>query len=73
VVESRQAGLAIYARSVVLITDTALRVLTATQLQAPVAHEIGHEYVWDEFEARARRPTMLASVNWNWCATASPY
>jgi hypothetical protein len=50
VVESPQARLAIYARLVVLVTDTALRLLTAGQLQALVAHEIGHEYVWEEYE-----------------------
>ena len=55
VVESRQARVAIYARSVVLITETALRVLSPTQLQALVAHEIGHEYVWDEFEEARKR------------------
>ena len=55
VVESRQTRVAIYARSVVLITETALRVLSPTQLQALVAHEIGHEYVWDEFEEARKK------------------
>ncbi len=55
VVESRQARVAIYARSVVLITETALGVLSATQLQALVAHEIGHEYVWNEFEEARKK------------------
>ena len=56
VIEARQARVAIYARSVVLVTETALRVLSASQLQAMVAHEVGHEYVWDEFEeARTKR------------------
>ena len=55
VVESRQARTAIYARSVVLISETALRVLSPTQLQAMVAHEIGHEYVWDEFEEARKK------------------
>lgn len=55
VVDSGQARLGIYARSVVLITGTALRVLSPTQLQALVAHEIGHEYVWDEFEEARKR------------------
>ena len=50
VVESPQARIAIHARFVVLITDTALRLLTPSQLQALVAHEIGHEYVWEEYE-----------------------
>jgi predicted Zn-dependent protease len=50
VVESPQAQVAVHARFVVLVTDTALRLLTDGQLQALVAHEIGHEYVWEEYE-----------------------
>jgi Zn-dependent protease with chaperone function len=51
VVSSPQARVAIHARFVVLITDTALRVLTSAQLQAVTSHEIGHAYFWDEYEA----------------------
>ena len=38
----------LYARSIVLVTRPALRQLSALELQAIVAHEIGHEYFWDE-------------------------
>ncbi len=55
VVESPQARIGIHARFVVLVTDTALRLLTPTQLQALVAHEIGHEYVWEEYEDARNR------------------
>ncbi len=55
VVQARQARLAIYARSVVLITDTALRLLSTAELQALVGHEIGHQYVWDEFEEARKK------------------
>jgi hypothetical protein len=55
VVESPQARVAIHARFVVLITDTALRLLTPSQLQAIVAHEIGHDYVWEEYEDARNR------------------
>ncbi len=55
VVESRQARIAIHARFVVLVTDTALRLLTPSLVQAVVAHEIGHEYVWEEFEDARNR------------------
>ena len=48
VVESAQARVAIHARFVLLVTNTALRLLNSSQLQALVAHEIGHDYVWDE-------------------------
>jgi hypothetical protein len=55
VVESPQARVAIHARFVVLVTDTALRLLTSSQLQALVAHEIGHDYVWEEYEEARNR------------------
>jgi hypothetical protein len=55
VVESSQARVAIHARFVVLVTSTALRLLTPTQLQALVGHEIGHEYVWDEYQDAWKR------------------
>jgi len=46
----------LHARSVVLISQTALTMITAEELQAGVAHEVGHEYVWSELErARDRR------------------
>jgi hypothetical protein len=50
VVEGRQARLGLHARFVVLISETALAALSPVQLQASVAHEMGHEYVWEEFE-----------------------
>ena len=55
VFESRQARIAIHARFVVLITDTALQILNPAGLQAIVAHEIGHEYVWEEYEDARKR------------------
>jgi hypothetical protein len=55
VVEGRQARLGLHARFVILITETTLAALTPLQLQAAVAHEIGHEYVWEEFETARRR------------------
>lgn len=55
VVESPQARLGLYARSVLLITDTALRLLSTSEIQALVGHEIGHEYIWDEFEEARKR------------------
>jgi len=55
VVESPQARVAIHARFVMLVTDTALRLLTSRQLQALVAHEIGHDYVWEEYQEAQNR------------------
>src|SRR4029450_3566558 len=45
-----QAGLAIYSRAVILISEATLTVVDAEELQALVAHEVGHEYVWAERE-----------------------
>jgi hypothetical protein len=45
----------LHARSVVLISQRALRLLNADELQGVVAHEIGHEYVWDEYQAALER------------------
>lgn len=38
------------AGAAVLITEPALKILTAAELQAVVAHELGHEYYWTRFE-----------------------
>ncbi len=45
-----KAYMAIYACAVVLISEEALDLLTAEELQAIIGHEIGHEYFWDEYQ-----------------------
>ena len=50
VIDLPQAGVVLYARSILLISRPALRELSATELQAAVAHEAGHEYFWADFE-----------------------
>src|SRR5579875_2385035 len=53
-----EACTALFARAVLLISLPALRLLTAEELQALVAHEMGHEYVWKEYgDARSRNDT----------------
>ena len=42
------AGL--HARSVLLISRVALGLINADEVLAIVAHELGHDYVWDEYE-----------------------
>ena len=42
-------------KSVVVVLLPALRELTAGEVQATIAHEIGHEYVWDEYHAAKRQ------------------
>jgi len=55
VIDVPQAAIGLYARGILLISRTALNMLTASELQALIAHELGHEYFWDEFyRARTR-------------------
>ncbi len=50
VIDVPQAAVALYARAVILISEAALILLDADELQASLAHEIGHGYVWTERE-----------------------
>ena len=50
VIDLPEAGIVLHARSILLISRPALRLLSAAELQAVVAHEVGHEYFWTEFE-----------------------
>jgi hypothetical protein len=58
---ARPAALAFLAGAAILITEPALEILSAEELQAAVAHELGHEYFWDEFEL-ARQHTHYAKL-----------
>jgi hypothetical protein len=49
-----QAAIALHARSVVLISEAALTLLGPGELQALVAHEIGHEYLWLDYLRASR-------------------
>jgi Zn-dependent protease with chaperone function len=61
VIEVSQAAVALHARAVVLVSERALDLLEADELQALVAHEIGHEYFWAEY-FHARRDTNQSSL-----------
>jgi len=50
VIDVPQAAVALYARAVILVSETVLTLLDADELQALMAHEVGHEYVWTERE-----------------------
>jgi Zn-dependent protease with chaperone function len=55
VVDVPQARVHLYDRSIVLVSLPAIRLLSSGELQAVVSHEMGHEYVWDEYyEAKGR-------------------
>jgi hypothetical protein len=49
------AFVGLHERVAVLISDAALSLLSAEELQASVAHEIGHEYVWATYIETAQR------------------
>ena len=46
----RRQAVALHARAIILVSEPALTLLDADELQASVAHEVGHEYVWTERE-----------------------
>jgi hypothetical protein len=50
VIEVAQAAVGLHARTVLLISKRALELLGASELQALAAHELGHEYVWAEYD-----------------------
>ena len=55
VIDLPQAAVALHARAVVLISAPAIALLSTAELQAMVAHEIGHEYVWTEWNRAHQR------------------
>jgi predicted Zn-dependent protease len=61
VIDVPQAFVGLHGRAVVLISEPALDLLDAGQLQALVAHEIGHEFFWMEY-VRARRDDDRAGL-----------
>ena len=50
VIRVGQAVVMFLAGAAVLISQEALEMLTAEELRAVVAHELGHEYFWNEYE-----------------------
>jgi hypothetical protein len=55
------AYVGVQGRAVMLISDKALELLTAEELQAVAAHELGHEYFWGEYQ-EARRSKQYELV-----------
>lgn len=50
VIDVPQAWMGLHERAVLLISKPELRLLSAENLQALVAHEAAHEYFWDEYQ-----------------------
>ena len=56
VIDLPQAIVALHQRAVLLVSRPALRLLSASELQAVIAHEVGHEYFWSDYQnAREKR------------------
>ena len=62
VIDVPQAYLGLHAGTVLVISRRALNLLSAPELQAAVAHEIGHEYFSADYD-RAREEADLASLH----------
>jgi len=50
VIDLPQAYIGLHGRAILLISRPALKVLTASELQALSAHELGHDFLWIQFE-----------------------
>lgn len=60
VIEASQAVVRTQGRAVLLLSETTLRLLSTEELQAIVAHELGHEYFWGELmQAREQKNYAL--------------
>ncbi len=58
VIDVPQAVTGLHARAVLLLSRPALALLSAGELQAAVAHEIGHDFFWDDYlQMRERSDT----------------
>src|SRR5262249_3836559 len=61
VIDARELFISLQGRSVLLIAEKALNLLSVEELQAVVAHELGHEYFWGELmEARQQKKRDVA-------------
>jgi hypothetical protein len=50
-----QAFVGLHGRAVLLISRPAMSLVSVAELQALVAHEVGHDFLWNEFEMTQRR------------------
>jgi hypothetical protein len=54
IVDAVQARIGLHARSILLVSRPALNILTPGELQAIVAHELGHDFFWNEYGMATR-------------------
>jgi hypothetical protein len=50
VVDAPQAAIGLHGRAILLISRPALTLVSAEQLQALGAHEVGHDFLWNDFQ-----------------------
>ncbi|MGH9632606.1 MAG: M48 family metalloprotease [Bryobacteraceae bacterium] len=55
VIDVPQAFTGLHERTILLISRQTIQLLKPEELQALAAHEIGHEYVWDEYRSAKAR------------------
>jgi hypothetical protein len=55
VIDIPQARIGLFKRSVILISENALALTDAEDLRALMAHELGHEYIWAEYQHASER------------------
>ena len=65
VIDVDSAFVGLYYRTVVLVSAKALGLLSADELAALVAHEMGHDDDWNEYGRRCRRTTARRCVSWS--------
>jgi hypothetical protein len=61
VISREELFVGLQGRAVLLISETALNQLSAEELQAVVAHELGHEYFWGELMAARQQKNHAAA------------
>ena len=63
VIDVGHAFVGLHARTVLLLSRDALALVSAEELQALAAHELGHELFWDEYQAaRAGDPARVQEL-----------
>ena len=63
------AFIGLHARAILLVSEEALEILTTEELQAATAHEMGHEYFWQEYELSRGRSIAKPSARSRCVAT----
>jgi hypothetical protein len=63
VIDVGHAFVGLHARTVLLLSRDALALVSAAELQALAAHELGHELFWDEYQAaRSGNPARVQEL-----------